>query len=83
MNDGEHVCEVVEQAGRLVALCPEETFGGLVRSVPHWQIELLAAFVENTVQFILMGIIWKFWLGPFVQKHWQHHLKHDDIHEES
>lgn len=70
------VCQIVEQGGRVVALCPEETFGDLARSLPHWGVEGLAAFAENTLQFVVMGLVWKFWLGPKVKAWWAKHHNH-------
>ena len=70
-------CEVIQEGAKLVAHCPEETFGMLVRSIPHWKIELLADLVGNIIQFLAIGLIWKFLIGPRVRRWWHRHHNHE------
>ena len=71
------ICQVVQRGADLVAICPEETFGDLVRSVPHWGVEGLAALAENLLFGLVGGLTWKFWLGPKVKSWWAKHHSHE------
>lgn len=50
-----------------------ETFMDLVRSVPHWQFELMLGAIETVVIDVVIGLL----VWPRVRKHWLHHLERD------
>ena len=52
--------------------CGDETFWSLLRNGAHWQFELFLMVLFDGV----IGLaVW-----PFVKKHWDHHVRHDEEH---
>lgn len=69
MSDSGMVCEVAQQAGRLVAICPEETYVGLITSLPHWWLEItIMALVDG----LALAFAW-----PKAKKWWSKHHSHE------
>ena len=66
-------CTVVQEGARMIAQCPEETFGELVRSLPHWKLELLIGGIETVIVDVMVGAL----AWPFLRKWWARHHSHD------
>lgn len=66
-------CEIVQRGAELVAQCPEETFGELLRSVPHWKLELFIGGAETLLVDVIIGAI----AWPFLKRWWAKHHNHD------
>lgn len=65
------VCEVVQQAGKVVALCPveHETLAALLTDPNHWVLELVIMAVFDG----LIGLL----AWPFVKAWWGRHHSHE------
>jgi hypothetical protein len=64
------ICEIIEQAGKMVALCPveHETLWGLLTDPKHWALELVIMVVFDGLVGMMMWPIAKRWWG----KHHSH-----------